>query len=248
MWLSYSFEQYPRLCCFSQALREDCPLSLARTHESEPAAAEKHDQEVDNSDSEDDELQQDDVDQSTRLNFKNGQKDSYTAQVEIVNFNFDVLLRKLRCSRASVIAAAAAELLMDVITPDLSLAVLSPDFATRRIALAKVFDIIDAEFAIMNSSLAAGAFRLAAGSIYRALCAALERLILHRSHDDIDSYVASLSMGAYAANGGCLSGTSKPLTESQHSRVVEIADALHDFLAVDGAGFQHRFLLTAKRG
>ena len=228
-----------------RALREDCPL-LWRGRESEPAAAVKHDPEVDNSDSEDDELQQDDVDQSTRLNFKNGHKDAYTTQVEIVNFNFDVLLRKLRCSRASVIAAAA-ELLMDVITPDLSLAVLSPDFATRRLALAKVFDIIDAEFAIMNSSLAAGAFRLAAGSIYRALCAALERLILHRSHDDIDSYVASLSMGAYAANGGCLSGTSKPLTESQHSRVVEIADALHDFLAVDGAGVPAQVLADGEK-
>ena len=227
-----------------RALREDCPL-LWRGHESEPAA-EKHDEEADSSDSDDDESRHKDVNKATRLIFKNGTKDAGTTQVEMETFNFDILLRKLRCSRASVIAAAA-ELLMDVITPDLSLAVLSPDFTTRRIALAKVFDIIDAEFAIMNSSLAAGAFRLAAGSIYRALCAALERLILHRSHDDIDSYIASLSAGAYAANGGCLSGTSKPLTESQHSRVVEIADALHDFLAVDGAGVPSQVLTDGEK-
>jgi hypothetical protein len=59
--------------------------------------------------------------------------------------------------------------------------------------------------------LEAGAFRLAAAAVHRAACAALERLVLHRAHDDVSdtSFSSSdaVTAAAYATSGGSLSGT-----------------------------------------
>lgn len=162
--------------------------------------------------------------------------------------SFVELLRSLRCSRASVISAAT-ELLMDFLTPDLTLAVLSPDLKTRRAATSRAFEYIDAELSRMESALAAGAFRLAATAVHRGACAVLERLVLHCAHDDVHNRasVGATLMASHTASGGWLAGTAAPLTEVQHSRVVELAAALRDFLLVGGGGVPAQVLTEGEQ-
>jgi hypothetical protein len=169
--------------------------------------------------------------------------------VTVESTSFAELLRALRCSRASVISAAT-ELLMDIVTPDLTTAVLSPDFETRRAATSRAFECINAELSRMDNALAAGAFRLAAAAVHRAACASLERLLLHRAHDDVSDRASAAGTSlatSYATSGGSLSGTSAPLNEVQHSRVVELTAALRDFLSVDGGGVPAQVLMDGEQ-
>ena len=210
-----------------RAFRDECPL-LWRTSPSNSDSEESSDSDQNDEDSGDE---------------NTGFKESKEGDAESENTSFAELLRALRCSRASVIASAT-ELLMDVIAPDFALAVLSPHHTTRREALERAFESIDRELVRMDSALAAGAFRLAAAAVHRAACAALERLVLHRAHDDVE---ASSTKLVYATSGGSLSATAAPLTETEHSRVVEVASAVREFLSVNGSGVPMKVLLDGEQ-
>jgi hypothetical protein len=69
-------------------------------------------------------------------------------------------------------------------------------------------------------------------------------LILHRAHDDIGAGVAA---GELDTSGGSLSGTAAPLTEAQHSRVVELASALEDFLSAENDGVPAQVLVDGEQ-
>ena len=209
-----------------RAFRDECPL-LWRTSPSNSDSEESSDSDQNDEDSGDE---------------NTGFKESKEGDAESENTSFAELLRALRCSRASVIASAT-ELLMDVIAPDFALAVLSPHHTTRREALERAFESIDRELVRMDSALAAGAFRLVAAAVHRAACAALERLVLHRAHDDVE---ASSTKLVYATSGGSLSATAAPLTETEHSRVVEVASAVREFLSVNGSGVPMKVLLDGR--
>ena len=182
----------------------------------------------DDSDSSDDEVTVED-----------GDEDRSSAE----SASFGDLMRSLRCSRASVIASAT-ELLMDAAAPDFEEAALSPEYLARGAALSRALKKVDAELAAMDAALAAGAFRLAAAAVHRAACACLERLILHRAHDDVGARFAT---GALVMSGGSLSGTPAPLTEAQHSNVVELASALEEFLSADNDGVPAQVLVDGEQ-
>lgn len=203
-----------------RALREDCP-EIWRASDEDDAA-------VDDTDSDSDADGEMEQPKERNGTFRENVEGAEKAE----NARFADLLRSLRCSRASVVAAAS-ELLMDAIAQDLTTAVMSPSFIARRDSLARALERVDKELALMDAALASGTFRLAAASIHRAACAALERLVLHRAHDDVKPFTAT---PVYGTNGGSLSGTMTALTETQHSRIVEVAAALRDFLAADGTG------------
>lgn len=203
-----------------RALREDCP-EIWRASDEDDGAADDTDSDSDA----DGEMEEPKERNGTFRETVEGAEKAESAR-------FADLLRSLRCSRASVVAAAS-ELLMDAVAQDLATAVMSPSFTARRDSLARALERVDKELALMDAALASGAFRLAAASVHRAACAALERLVLHRAHDDVKPFTAT---PVYGTNGGSLSGTMTALTETQHSRIVEVAAALRDFLAADGTG------------
>ena len=207
-----------------RAFREDCPLLWQKGDASGPVVQDDTD-----TDTGDEEKEMHDEDDKDRTNTE--------------SVSFGELMRSLRCSRASVIAAAT-ELLIDAVAPDFETAVLSSDYSTRGAALSRALEKIDAELAVMDASLAAGAFRLAAAAVHRAACASLERLILHRAHDDIGTRVAA---GAMGTSGGSLAGTAAPLTEAQHSRVVELASTLEEFLSADNDGVPAQVLVDGEQ-
>ena len=207
-----------------RAFREDCPVLWRARASSGRDTLETRD----NYDSSDDEA-----------TFEDGDEDLSSAE----SASFGDLMRWLRCSRASVIASAA-ELLMDAVAPDFEEAALSPEYLVRGAALSRALEKVDAELAAMDAALAAGAFRLAAAAVHRAACACLERLILHRAHDDAGARFAT---GALVMSGGSLSGTPAPLTEAQHSRVVELASALEEFLSTDNDGVPAQVLVDGEQ-
>ena len=207
-----------------RAFREDCPILWRARASSGRYALETRD----DYDSSDDEAAVED-----------GDEDRSSAE----SASFGDLMRSLRCSRASVIASAT-ELLMDAVAPDFEEAALSPEYFVRGAALSRALEKVDAELAAMDAALAAGAFRLAAAAVHRAACACLERLILHRAHDDAGARFAT---GALVASGGSLSGTPAPLTEAQHSRVVELASALEEFLSADNDGVPAQVLVDGEQ-
>jgi hypothetical protein len=207
-----------------RAFREDCAVLWRSRAASGRDALETRD----DSDSSDDEAAVED-----------GDEDRSSAE----SASFGDLMRSLRCSRASVIASAT-ELLMDAAAPDFEEAALSPEYLARGAALSRALKKVDAELAAMDAALAAGAFRLAAAAVHRAACACLERLILHRAHDDVGARFAT---GALVMSGGSLSGTPAPLTEAQHSNVVELASALEEFLSADNDGVPAQVLVDGEQ-
>jgi hypothetical protein len=209
-----------------RAFREDCPLLWQKDTLSGSGV------------DEDDDTDEDTDDEANAMNDEDDKDRTNTESA-----SFGELMRSLRCSRASVIAAAT-ELLMDAVAPDFETAAMSSDYYARSAALSKALDTIDAELSAMDASLAAGAFRLAAAAVHRAVCASLERLITHRAHDDIGTRVAS---GALGTAGGSLSGTEAPLTEAQHSRVVELASTLEEFLSADNDGVPAQVLVDGEQ-
>ena len=184
-----------------RALREDCP-EIWRASDEDDGAADDTDSDSDA----DGEMEEPKEGNGTFRETIEGAEKAESAR-------FADLLRSLRCSRASVVAAAS-ELLMDAVAQDLATAVMSPSFTVRRDSLARALERVDKELALMDAALASGAFRLAAASVHRAACAALERLVLHRAHDDVKPFTAT---PVYGTNGGSLSGTMTALTETQHS-------------------------------
>lgn len=212
-----------------RAFREDCPLLWRARAASGRDALETRAYDSDSSDDSDSAAVED------------GDEDRSETGAESASFGD--LMRSLRCSRASVIASAT-ELLMDAVAPDFEEAALSLEYRARGAALSRALEKVDAELAVMDAALAAGAFRLAAAAVHRGACACLERLILHRAHDDVGARVAT---GALVTSGGSLSGTPAPLTEAQHSRVVELASALEEFLSADNDGVPAQVLVDGEQ-
>lgn len=250
-----------------RALREDCPMLWQAGNSSFSSAKEYRNHTANNFNednyderSDDDGEEMEDNEEGEYLDrLRNNDMKSYVGAQQKSRRGSDVglisesitfveLLRFLRCSRASVISAAT-ELLMDIVTPDLTMAIMSSAPETRHAAMSRAFECINAELALMDSALSAGAFRLAAAAIHRATCAVLERLVLHRTHDDVRAHASGgTSAGVpYTMSGGSLSATPAPLTEAQHSRVVELTDTLRDFLSGNGGGVPLQVLMDGEQ-
>ena len=76
---------------------------------------------------------------------------------------------------------------MDAVAPDFEEAALSSEYRARGAALSRALEKVDAELAVMDAALAAGAFRLACFS------SCISRLTVH---EDMSASSANASMGS----------------------------------------------------